>query len=44
QLMVKSLLKVEGTMGADASDALAVALCHAYGRGAAKAAQQATGA
>lgn len=44
QVMVKSLLNVEGTMGADASDALAVALCHAYGRGAAKAVQKAFGA
>ena len=44
QHMVKSLLGVEGAMGADASDALAVALCHAYGRRAAMAVQRAHGA
>lgn len=44
QLMVKSLLKVNGALGADAADALAVALCHAYGRRAAQAVQRATGA
>jgi len=32
QLMVKRLLKLSGTLGADAADALAVALCHAHSR------------
>lgn len=34
QRMVKSLLGLEGRLGADAADALAIALCHAHGRGA----------
>ncbi len=32
QLMVKRLLKIAGPLGADAADALAIALCHAYSR------------
>jgi crossover junction endodeoxyribonuclease RuvC len=32
QLMVKRLLKLNGELGADAADALAVALCHAHSR------------
>lgn len=34
QRMVKTLLGLEGRLGADAADALAIALCHAHGRGA----------
>jgi crossover junction endodeoxyribonuclease RuvC len=33
QLMVRSLLNLTGRMGADAADALAIALCHAHSRG-----------
>ena len=33
QHMVKALLRVQVRLGADAADALAVALCHAHGRG-----------
>lgn len=32
QHMVRTLLGVRGTLAADAADALAVALCHAFGR------------
>lgn len=32
QRMVSALLGLEGTIGADAADALAIALCHAHGR------------
>ncbi len=32
QLMVKRLLKLTGELGADAADALAIALCHAHSR------------
>ena len=32
QLMVKRLLNLSGPLGADAADALAIALCHAYAR------------
>lgn len=32
QLMVKQLLKIAGPVGADAADALAIALCHAHSR------------
>ncbi len=32
QLMVKRLLKLSGEMGADAADAIAIALCHAHSR------------
>jgi len=32
QLMVKRLLNIKGALGADAADALAIALCHAYSR------------
>jgi crossover junction endodeoxyribonuclease RuvC len=32
QRMVVTLLGIEGKLGADAADALAVALCHAHGR------------
>lgn len=34
QLMVKSLLKLQGELGPDAADAIGLALCHAYSRGA----------
>jgi len=34
QLMVKSLLKLQGELGPDAADAIGLALCHAYTRGA----------
>jgi crossover junction endodeoxyribonuclease RuvC len=33
QKMVKVLLGLDGRLGADAADALAIALCHAHGRG-----------
>lgn len=33
QKMVKVLLGIDGRLGADAADALAIALCHAHGRG-----------
>ncbi|MDY6945777.1 MAG: crossover junction endodeoxyribonuclease RuvC [Pseudomonadota bacterium] len=33
QLMVRRLLNLTGPMGADAADALAIALCHAHSRG-----------
>lgn len=33
QLMVRRLLNLTGRMGADAADALAIALCHAHSRG-----------
>jgi crossover junction endodeoxyribonuclease RuvC len=32
QLMVKTLLKLQGELGADAADAIGIALCHAYSR------------
>jgi crossover junction endodeoxyribonuclease RuvC len=32
QLMVRTLLRLEGELGADAADAIGVALCHAYSR------------
>jgi crossover junction endodeoxyribonuclease RuvC len=32
QRMVSALLGLDGTLGADAADALAIALCHAHGR------------
>ena len=32
QLMVRKLLKLPGPLGADAADALAIALCHAHSR------------
>ncbi len=44
QTMIKSLLKLEGPINADAADALAVALCHAHGRRAGHAVARATGA
>jgi crossover junction endodeoxyribonuclease RuvC len=34
QLMVMSLLKLQGELGPDAADAIGLALCHAYSRGA----------
>ena len=34
QHMIKALLSVEGRIGTDAADALAIALCHAHHRGA----------
>ncbi|MFK7888426.1 MAG: crossover junction endodeoxyribonuclease RuvC [Gammaproteobacteria bacterium] len=44
QIMIKSLLKLEGPINADAADALAVAVCHAHGRRAEHAVKRATGA
>lgn len=32
QLMVRKLLKLKGELGADAADAIAIALCHAHSR------------
>lgn len=32
QLMVRTLLKLQGELGADAADAVGIALCHAYSR------------
>lgn len=32
QLMVRTLLKLQGELGADAADAIGIALCHAYAR------------
>lgn len=32
QLMVKTLLKLQGELGTDAADAIGIALCHAYSR------------
>jgi crossover junction endodeoxyribonuclease RuvC len=32
QLMVKTLLRLQGDLGADAADAIGIALCHAYSR------------
>jgi len=32
--MVMSLLKLQGDLGPDAADAIGLALCHAYSRGA----------
>ena len=32
QLMVRTLLKLQGELGADAADAIGIALCHAYSR------------
>jgi crossover junction endodeoxyribonuclease RuvC len=40
QLMVMSLLRLQGELGPDAADAIGLALCHAYSRGA----RQAVGA
>ena len=37
QLMVRTLLKLEGELGADAADAIGIALCHAYSRDAQRA-------
>lgn len=34
QLMVRSLLRLQGEIGADAADAIGIALCHAYSRAA----------
>lgn len=34
QVMVRSLLKLQGELGPDAADAIGLALCHAYSRGA----------
>jgi crossover junction endodeoxyribonuclease RuvC len=47
QLMVRRLLRIAGPVGADAADALAIALCHAHSRrlyGLAGAAQAMAGA
>jgi crossover junction endodeoxyribonuclease RuvC len=33
QLMVRNLLRLQGELGADAADAIGLALCHAYSRG-----------
>lgn len=43
QIMVKSLLNLDGALNADAADALAVALCHAHGRRAGQAVARVTG-
>lgn len=43
QLMVKRLLNISGPMVADASDALAIALCHAHSRRLASLARSVTG-
>jgi crossover junction endodeoxyribonuclease RuvC len=32
QLMVRTLLRLQGEIGADAADAIGIALCHAYSR------------
>jgi crossover junction endodeoxyribonuclease RuvC len=32
QLMVRTLLSLQGELGADAADAIGLALCHAYSR------------
>ena len=32
QLMVRTLLRLQGELGADAADAIGIALCHAYSR------------
>ncbi len=32
QLMVRTLLRLQGEVGADAADAIGIALCHAYSR------------
>ena len=32
QLMVKTLLRLQGELGPDAADAIGIALCHAYSR------------
>jgi len=37
QLMVRTLLRLQGELGADAADAIGVALCHAYSRDAGEA-------
>jgi crossover junction endodeoxyribonuclease RuvC len=34
QLMVRTLLRLDGALGADAADAVGIALCHAYSRAA----------
>ncbi|MFK8014685.1 MAG: crossover junction endodeoxyribonuclease RuvC [Gammaproteobacteria bacterium] len=44
QVMIKSLLKLDGALNEDAADALAVAVCHANGRRAGHAIARATGA
>ena len=36
QHMIKNLLAIQGRIGADAADALAIALCHAHHRGGAR--------
>jgi crossover junction endodeoxyribonuclease RuvC len=38
QLMVRTLLRLEGAIGPDAADAIGIALCHAYSREARRAA------
>ncbi len=43
QLMVRSLLKLKGEIGADAADAIGIALCHAYVRRSRRAAGSGTG-
>lgn len=40
QLMVRTLLKLEGALGPDAADAIGIALCHAFCRGSRLAAAQ----
>ena len=43
KLMVMTLLKLDGELGADAADAVGVALCHAYSRQTQRALAVATG-
>ena len=42
QLMVRTLLKLQGELGPDAADAIGLALCHAYSRSARRAIAAAT--
>ena len=41
QLMVRNLLRLQGELGPDAADAVGLALCHAYSRGARQAVEAA---
>ena len=41
QLMVRNLLRLQGELGPDAADAIGLALCHAYSRGARQAVEAA---
>jgi crossover junction endodeoxyribonuclease RuvC len=44
QLMVRTLLRLQGEIGADAADAIGIALCHAYSREARRAVRAGSGA